>query len=587
MTVEPRKTLADALREDLGLTGTHLGCEHGVCGACTVLLDGEAVRSCLMFAVQADGRRRRHRRGPGAGRRSAQRRAAGDARLPRPAVRVLHAGLRRLDHRPARAQPRSRRRRRSATACPATSAAAPATRASSRPCRWPPARGRTVTVMTAPTSAAATADGRQPLRRPAVQRREDARLVTGHGTYVDDVVVPGHAARRLRAQRRRLRHDHDARRRARPASCPASSPCSPAPTSTATSREAWVDFEGGDRRPAVPGASPTATSASPASRSRSSSPSRATSPRTPATSSRSTSTRSTPIVGHDAALAAGARPVHPERADNVAGAIPRGRRSRARRRSSPSAAHVVTETFDQHRYLCVPMECRGVVSIWDAVPQRARRAHLDAGRPRRPRLPRRGRSACPRTGSASSCSDVGGGFGQKMFMLPDEVAVVLAGKRLGRPVKWIEDRRENLIAGQHARDDRMTVSFALDADGHILGVRAELVEDVGVVPGRRQQRHRLRRAAVHRAVQDPQDRVLGHGRLHQHVRALLVPRPVDDGDRRPRADDGHRRPPARPRPARAPPPQRRRRRRPAVHDGGRHGLRRGVDRGARSSRPSR
>jgi carbon-monoxide dehydrogenase small subunit len=53
--VEPRKTLADALREDCRLTGTHLGCEHGVCGACTVLLDGEAVRACLVFAVQAGG----------------------------------------------------------------------------------------------------------------------------------------------------------------------------------------------------------------------------------------------------------------------------------------------------------------------------------------------------------------------------------------------------------------------------------------------------------------------------------------------------------------------------------------------------
>jgi len=55
--VEPRKTLADFLRQDLELTGTHLGCEHGVCGACTVLLDGEPVRSCLLFAVQADGAR--------------------------------------------------------------------------------------------------------------------------------------------------------------------------------------------------------------------------------------------------------------------------------------------------------------------------------------------------------------------------------------------------------------------------------------------------------------------------------------------------------------------------------------------------
>ena len=53
-TVEPRLTLADYLREKCGLTGTHLGCEHGACGACTVLLDGQAVRSCLIFAVQAD-----------------------------------------------------------------------------------------------------------------------------------------------------------------------------------------------------------------------------------------------------------------------------------------------------------------------------------------------------------------------------------------------------------------------------------------------------------------------------------------------------------------------------------------------------
>lgn len=52
---EPRKTLADFLREDLGLTGTHLGCEHGVCGACTVIVDGDPVRSCLMLAVQARG----------------------------------------------------------------------------------------------------------------------------------------------------------------------------------------------------------------------------------------------------------------------------------------------------------------------------------------------------------------------------------------------------------------------------------------------------------------------------------------------------------------------------------------------------
>ena len=55
ISVEPRRTLADAIREDCGQTGTHIGCEHGICGACTVIVNGEPVRSCLMFAVQADG----------------------------------------------------------------------------------------------------------------------------------------------------------------------------------------------------------------------------------------------------------------------------------------------------------------------------------------------------------------------------------------------------------------------------------------------------------------------------------------------------------------------------------------------------
>jgi aerobic carbon-monoxide dehydrogenase small subunit len=55
LQLEPRRTLVDVIREECGLTGTHAGCEHGVCGACTVLLDGDPVRACLMFAVQAQG----------------------------------------------------------------------------------------------------------------------------------------------------------------------------------------------------------------------------------------------------------------------------------------------------------------------------------------------------------------------------------------------------------------------------------------------------------------------------------------------------------------------------------------------------
>jgi carbon-monoxide dehydrogenase small subunit len=55
LRLEPRRTLLDAIRDECGLTGTHMGCEHGVCGACTVLVDGDPVRACLMFAVQAQG----------------------------------------------------------------------------------------------------------------------------------------------------------------------------------------------------------------------------------------------------------------------------------------------------------------------------------------------------------------------------------------------------------------------------------------------------------------------------------------------------------------------------------------------------
>jgi len=57
--VEPRRTLVDAIRDDCGQTGTHIGCEHGVCGACTILVDGEPMRACLMFAVQAEGKQLR------------------------------------------------------------------------------------------------------------------------------------------------------------------------------------------------------------------------------------------------------------------------------------------------------------------------------------------------------------------------------------------------------------------------------------------------------------------------------------------------------------------------------------------------
>ena len=109
--VPARRLLSDCLRHDLGYTGTHVGCEHGVCGACTVLVDGEPMRSCLLFAVSRRRCGGHHRRGvPGTGRR-ARPGAAGVPGLPRPAVRVLHARLHHHDHRLPARPPRPRRRR--------------------------------------------------------------------------------------------------------------------------------------------------------------------------------------------------------------------------------------------------------------------------------------------------------------------------------------------------------------------------------------------------------------------------------------------------------------------------------------------
>jgi aerobic-type carbon monoxide dehydrogenase small subunit (CoxS/CutS family) len=81
--VEARKTLVDAIRDDCGQTGTHIGCEHGICGACTVILDGEAVRACLMFAVQARGKKIRTVEGL----------AQGDRLHPLQAAFIKHHGL--------------------------------------------------------------------------------------------------------------------------------------------------------------------------------------------------------------------------------------------------------------------------------------------------------------------------------------------------------------------------------------------------------------------------------------------------------------------------------------------------------------
>jgi carbon-monoxide dehydrogenase large subunit len=183
-----------------------------------------------------------------------------------------------------------------------------------------------------------------------------------------------------------------------------------------------------------------------------------------------------PVLDVDAAAAG--ELVHPELGTNVTEVIPATQNSGVDA-AFEAAVHVVEQTFGQHRYVCVPMETRGLVAGWEAG-QLTIWASTQG--------PHEMRAICARVLNLPEnrirvvMGDVGGGFGQKMFPMREELAVVLAARRLGRPVKWIEDRNENLLAAGHAREERMSVRFAFDADAAITAASVEQVENVGAYP---------------------------------------------------------------------------------------------------------
>ncbi|MBW8827608.1 MAG: molybdopterin-dependent oxidoreductase, partial [Acidobacteria bacterium] len=146
-----------------------------------------------------------------------------------------------------------------------------------------------------------------------------------------------------------------------------------------------------------------------------------------------------------------------------------------------NAAHVVELEVDQNRYICVPMEARGVNASWDAGNNEL---HLTlSGQSTHGSRDYYARYlAVPESSITVEMRDVGGGFGQKMFVFREENATVLASKILGRPVKWIEDRRENLIAAPHSRNEWAKARIAIDADGIIQAIACEQKADVGAYP---------------------------------------------------------------------------------------------------------
>jgi carbon-monoxide dehydrogenase large subunit len=146
-----------------------------------------------------------------------------------------------------------------------------------------------------------------------------------------------------------------------------------------------------------------------------------------------------------------------------------------------SAAHVVEATIVQNRYLCVPMETRGILASWNAgLEEMDIVCSTQSVHETRNFFARY--LTLPEASVRVTARDVGGGFGQKMFVFREECAVVLASRLLGRPVKWIEDRRENLIGAAHSRNEQGHVRVALNDDGLIEAITVEHVADVGAYP---------------------------------------------------------------------------------------------------------
>ena len=191
----------------------------------------------------------------------------------------------------------------------------------------------------------------------------------------------------------------------------------------------------------------------------------------------------TPVLDLEGALADGAPLVHSELRSNLAGemAFPIAPDLQALLDGEGDEVRVVRRRFRQQRQTNVPMETRGIVAEYDPAGG-ALHAHMST------QNPHEAKQAIARiTGLAPhlvrvSAPDVGGGFGQKFFTQRDELTIALAARRLGRTLKWIEDRRENLIAANHARADLGDCVFALASDGTLLGTYIDHLEDSGAYP---------------------------------------------------------------------------------------------------------
>jgi len=469
--VESRQSLVDFLRYELQLTGSHVGCEHGVCGACTVRVDDTPVRGCLLLAVQADGCRVETIEG------LAERGAILELQRCFREENALQCGFctpgmlltaHELLERHPQPDDAAIREAISGNYCRCTGYHA-IVRAVSRAAAL--RQGRTP-----PTAVQGEPDADGGYIGRSVVRPQTARHVAGRGAYTDDLVLP----RMLHAAFVRSPHAH-----ARIAAIdPAEARAMPGVLAVVTGREMaercepWVgilrNYPGMKSAPQYPLALDKAVwqgepVAAVVAESRALAEDacarvRVTWEPLPA------------VVDGETALAPDAPLIHPELGDNLvletrvaAGDVDA---------AFASADLVVTDTFHTGRHTVVSLESRVVLADFD--PAEGTLTVYHSGQApymlhdilaRHLRLPEHRVRVVNR--------DVGGSFGLKIHTYPDEIATCALAVMLGRPVKFLADRIESFQTDIHSRDHRVIAEVAVRRDGTILGMRLDDLAPVG------------------------------------------------------------------------------------------------------------
>jgi aerobic carbon-monoxide dehydrogenase large subunit len=457
----PRTTLADFLREDCGLTATHLGCEQGACGACTVSMDGATVLSCLVLAVQADGAEIWTAEGLG-----------GADGAVSPLAEALHAehGIQCGYCTPGFLMRGTELLREQATPTE------PEIRAGlcGNLCRC---TGYT-NIVKAVARAAAAGVASPPAGEEAPRQREDQRLLAGRGEFVNDVRPPGtlHAAfgrsavasGRITRLNVRAAQDLDGVAAVFTAADlnAQAGPMRPTPMLDADEPPLLplaadrVRFAGEplalvvarDRYIAEDALELIEVEIEP----------------------------DRPVLDPETAAEDTAGLVYPETGSNLHQEMQLPVRPKLRRALEESP-HVVRATIRQQRHANAPLEPRGVVASYDRDTGELW-AVISTQNPHEAKLAMSRVTGVAAERIRVTARDVGGSFGLKFWTGREELTVTLAARVLGRTLKWIEDREENLTASTHARMDIGTGTFALDEDGHFLGCYLDHLEDTGAHP---------------------------------------------------------------------------------------------------------